>query len=198
MILSFDFSTWWDGLRTLEQIYWAIAIPFSVVFLIQMVTTIIGISGDSDLDNMGDSDFDVDSDTGIGFQFISLKNFIGFFTIFGWSGIAFLDYGLGNGLAIFLSFLCGILMMVIMATLFYLMGKLTESGTFKMETSIGKTASCYLRIPANKSGLGKIQVNIQGLRTINAMTENEEEISSGSVVRITSVVSEDVLMVEKV
>lgn len=198
MILSFDFSTWWDGLATLEQIYWAIAIPFSVVFIIQLISTIIGVSADSDLDNMGDSDMDVDSDAGIGFQFISLKNFIAFFTIFGWSGIAFLDYGLDNGLAIFLSLCCGLLMMVIMASLFYLMGKLTESGTFNMKSAIGKTASVYLRIPANKSGLGKIQVNIQGLKTINAMTDNIEDISSGSVVRICGVVSEDVLMVEKV
>jgi hypothetical protein len=67
-----------------------------------------------------------------------------------------------------------------------------------MNSAIGKTASVYLRIPANRSGLGKIQVNIQGLKTINAMTENVEEISSGSVVRIYGVVSEDVLLVDKV
>lgn len=196
MILSFDFSTWWEGLRTLEQIYWGFAIPFSVIFIIQLVTTVIGVSGDSDLDNMGDADADVDMDSGIGFQFISLKNFIGFFTIFGWSGLAFLDYGLSDGFAIFLSVCSGVLMMVIMAGLFYMMGRLTESGTFSMNSSIGKTGTVYLRIPANKAGLGKVQVNVQGLKTLNAMTENPEDIKTGSIVRIVAVLSEDILLVE--
>jgi len=93
MLLSIN--TWWSSLDTLQQIYWAFALPFSAVFIIQMIMTLIGAGGDGDIDTTGDVDLDVDADAGIGFQFITLKNFIAFFTIFGWTGVACLDAGFG-------------------------------------------------------------------------------------------------------
>ncbi|PLX08783.1 MAG: hypothetical protein C0596_05640 [Marinilabiliales bacterium] len=191
-----DINSWWASMELLEKIYWAIALPFSAVFIIQLLMTLIGGGGDGDIDATGDADFDVDADAGIGFQFITLKNFIAFFTIFGWTGIACLDGGLSKGMTIFLSIVAGMLMMLLMATLFYLIGRLTESGTMKMDNAIGKTATVYIRIPAAKSGTGKVQVNIQGLRTLDAMTSNNEDIKSGSLVKIVSIEADDILMVE--
>lgn len=185
-------------MEILEKIYWGFAIPFSAVFLIQLIVTLIGAGGDGDIDSTGDADFDVDSDAGIGFQFITLRNFIAFFTIFGWTGIACLDAGLGTGMSIFLSIVAGMLMMLLMATLFFLIGRLTESGTTKLDSAVGKTATVYLRIPAKKQGVGKIQVNIQGLKTLDALTDNDEDIKSGSLVKIISVEAADVLLVELV
>ncbi len=191
-----DINSWWASMELLEKIYWAIALPFSAVFIIQLLMTLIGGGGDGDIDATGDADFDVDADAGIGFQFITLKNFIAFFTIFGWTGIACLDGGLSKGMTIFLSIVAGMLMMLLMATLFYLIGRLTESGTMKMDNAIGKTATVYLRIPAAKAGTGKVQVNIQGLRTLDAMTSHGEDIKSGSLVKIVSIEADDILMVE--
>ncbi|MDD4149674.1 MAG: serine protease [Bacteroidales bacterium] len=194
MLLSIN--SWWASMEVLEKIYWAFALPFSAVFVIQLIMTLIGAGGDGDLDTTGDADFDVDSDAGIGFQFITLKNFIAFFTIFGWTGITCLDAGLGNGMTLFLSIVAGTLMMLLMATLFYFISKLVESGTMKFDSAVGKTATVYLRIPANKSGAGKIQVNIQGLKTLDAMTNSQEDIKSGSMVKIVAVEAGDILMVE--
>lgn len=194
MILSIN--SWWDSMVLIEKIYWAFALPFSAVFVIQLIMTLIGAGGDGDLDTSGDADFDVDTDAGIGFQFITLKNFIAFFTIFGWTGIACVDAGLGNGMTIFLSIIAGTLMMLLMATLFYLIGRLVESGTMKIDSAVGKTATVYLRIPAKKGGAGKVQVNVQGLKTLDAMTNHTEDIKSGSLVKIVSVEAGDVLMVE--
>lgn len=194
MLLSIN--SWWSSMDTLQQIFWAFALPFSAVFLIQLIMTLIGAGGDGDMGASGDADLDVDTDAGIGFQFISLKNFIAFFTIFGWTGIACIRSDLGTGMSIFMAIIAGMLMMLLMATLFYLMGKLTESGNTKIETAIGKTGSVYLRIPAAKSGVGKIQINVQGLKTLDAMTTNAEDIKSGSLVKVVGVESGDVLMVE--
>ena len=95
-----------------------------------------------------------------------------------------------------MAIIAGMLMMLLMATLFYLMGKLTESGNTKIESAIGKTGSVYLRIPAAKSGVGKIQINVQGLKTLDAMTTNTEDIKSGSLVKVVGIEAGDVLMVE--
>lgn len=194
MLLSIN--TWWASMELIEKIFWGFALPFSAIFLIQLIMTLVGAGADSDMDATGDADLDVDTDGGIGFQFITLKNFIAFFTIFGWTGIACINGGFSQGLSIFLAIVAGMLMMLLMAGLFYLMGKLTESGNAKMETAIGKTGTVYLRIPAAKSGIGKVQVNVQGLKTLDAMTDNPEDIKSGSLVKIVGVEANEILIVE--
>mgnify|MGYP000250519627 FL=1 len=110
-----NLSEWWNSLDTIRQIYWGIAIPFSLIFLIQMVLTFIG--GEMEID--GDADFDVESDSGVGFQFFTLKNFIGFFTIFSWSGIAALDSDYSTATTLIISTISGLIMMTLMASLFY-------------------------------------------------------------------------------
>jgi hypothetical protein len=189
-------NTWWSSMDTLQHIFWAFALPFSAIFVIQLIMTLLGSSADADVDSTGSLDTEVDADAGIGFQFITLKNFVAFFTLFGWTGIACLESDMGEGLSIFLAIISGMLMMLLMASMFYLMGKLTETGNVKMTSAIGKTASVYLRIPAAKSGLGKIQINIQGIKTLDAMTDSAEDIKSGSLVRVVGVEAGDILMVE--
>ncbi|MCK9254745.1 MAG: hypothetical protein GX793_04525 [Bacteroidales bacterium] len=194
MDILLSINTWWASMEILEKIFWFFALPFSAVFIIQMILTLFGIGMDTDMD----LDSDIDVDAGIGFQFISLKNFVAFFTIFGWTGIACIHSGFNPGITIFIAIVCGLLMMLIMAALFYLMGKLTESGNAKIESSIGKTASVYLTIPALKSGRGKVQIDIQGLKTLDAVTEGNEEIKTGSLVQVVGVEVGEVLLVTKV
>ena len=75
---------WFFALNTFEKVYWVIALVSSLIFIVLMVMTFVG----GDVDDLGDVDADIDGDTGIGFQFLSFKNLMGFFTIFGWVGIA--------------------------------------------------------------------------------------------------------------
>lgn len=191
-------GSWWEGLSTISKIYWMIAIPASVIFLIQIVMTFIGADSDSGFDATGDADASIDSDAGIGFQLISLKNFIGFFTIFGWSGIACIDSGLLVASTIVVSSFCGLLMMIIMATIFYFMGKLVESGNVIMASAVGKTGTVYLVIPANRKAAGKIQIQHQGFRTIDAMTDETEDIPNGAVIQVTAIINDDLVLVKKV
>ena len=136
-----------EGMSTLEQTYWIIALIGSVVFLIIFILTFIG-GGDSDMD--GDaSDFEAD-DGGVGFQFFTFKNIVAFFTIFGWTGITCIDNGLSIGLTLILSIIGGLLMMVLTTSLFFWMHKLAESGTLKMKNAIGVIGEVYLPIGAKR------------------------------------------------
>ena len=79
---------------TLEHVYWLFAVPSTIIFLIYMIIT---FAAGADVDgDFGDADADVDGDAGIGFQFFSLKNLVGFFTIFSWAGLACIDANLGT------------------------------------------------------------------------------------------------------
>ena len=186
-------ETWWQGMLVAEKVYWIIAIPFTLIFLIMMVMTLLG--GDLDSADM-DVDMEMDTDTGIGFQYLSIKNLVGFFTIFGWTGIACLASGKSMAFTVIVSVLAGLLMMTIMSTIVYLMGKLTEQGNLNLQNAIGKIATAYLTIPAERKGMGKIQVKVQGFRTLDAITDEKEDIKTGAVVEVVDVINNQVLLVK--
>ncbi|PKP36111.1 MAG: hypothetical protein CVT98_09090 [Bacteroidetes bacterium HGW-Bacteroidetes-15] len=197
-MIILSLNTWWESLSTLQMIYWIITIPASLIFVIQLVMTFLGADADSDgLDAVGDADLSIDSDAGIGFHFISLKNFIAFFTVFGWTGLACIHGNLPNWSTVLISTSSGILMMVIMASIYYFMGKLTETGTLNFKKAIGKSATVYLFIPPKRKAMGKVQLNLQGFRTLDAMTDDDEEIATGSIVQVVDVLNEEILLVKK-
>lgn len=185
---------WWSSLTGLQQVYWGIAIPFTIIFLILLAISIFtGV--DSDMPD-GDVDADIDGDHGIGFQFITLKNIIGFFTIFAWSGLVCIDAGLGTVATVFVSSISGLIMMVIMATLFYFMSKLQGSGTLIVSRAKNGIGEVYLTIPGNRKGMGKVQIKIQGtLRELEAITDQEEDIPTGAMVTVKDVVNDEILLV---
>jgi len=123
---------WFSNLNFFPKIYWIIALIGSLIFTIVMIMAFVG----GDADDIGDVDSDFDGDIGAEFQFISFKNLVGFFTIFGWSGIACIDAGLSKPLTIIISIICGLLMMLIMGALFYFIHKLADSGTLNYRNAI--------------------------------------------------------------
>jgi hypothetical protein len=193
--MEFLLETWWQGMLVAEKVYWIIAIPFTVIFLIMLVMTMIGGDFDSSSADM-DLDMEMDTDTGIGFQYLSIKNLVGFFTIFGWTGVACLSAEKSMVFTIIVSVTAGLLMMTIMSTIVYLMGKLTEQGNLNLKNAVGKIATTYLTIPAGRKGMGKIQIKVQGFRTLDAITDEEEDIKTGSVVEVVEVINDQVLLVK--
>ena len=197
-----SFSNWWSGLSFFEQIYWVIAIPATLIFLLQLVLTFVGAD---DHGHDFDHDTSIDHDSGIGFHFITLKNLIAFFTVFAWSGLACIDGFTddkgafsNHGITIFISIICGLLMMLIMASIYYFMSKLSHSGTLVINNAIGQIGDVYITIPAKKSGVGKVQVKVQGsLRTLDAMTTDAEAIKTGSIIEVVDIVGDNILLVKR-
>ncbi len=184
------------GMSSLEQTYWIIALVGSAVFLVIFLLTFIG-GGDTDMDADA-SDFEVD-DGGVGFQFFTFKGVVAFFTIFGWSGLTCLNNNLSTTVTLIISFIAGILMMVITTSLFYWMHKLAESGTLQMKNAIGVIGEVYLPIGAKRSKMGKIQIKVQGsLRELEAITDESEDLKTGTMVKVTEIVSAELLLVETI
>ncbi|OFX62215.1 MAG: hypothetical protein A2046_00900 [Bacteroidetes bacterium GWA2_30_7] len=193
-----NFSEWWAVLTIIEKIYWIIAIPFSIIFIFQLLMTFIGGDVDDGVEMSGHTDIDVGGDSGIGLQFITLKNLIGFFTIFSWIGIACINAGFSNPVTIVVSFISGILMMVIMASIYYFMSKLSVSGTLNIKNSINKQGEVYLFIPPKRTGKGKVNINVQGaVREFDAVTDDENEIQRGSLITVVDVIESNILLVRK-
>ena len=185
---------WFSALSTFEKVYWVTALVSSAIFLILLVLTFIG----GEVDDMGDVDAEVDGDSGIGFQFLSFKNLMGFFTIFGWTGIACMAEDMSKAMIIVISVVCGLLMMLAMATLFYYLSKLTSSGSLKLKNALNGVGEVYLTIGANRSGIGKVQITVQGgLRELDALTDEDVDLKQGDVVTVTDLTENGILIVNK-
>jgi hypothetical protein len=191
-----SFSAWWDALTAMQKIYWCIAIPFSLLMIVQLIMTFAGSDADTDIDTeAGDHH---DGDEGGEFQIFTIKNFIVFFTVLGWGGLGFLEMGMAGWLSMVLASVIGFIAMLIMASILYSMSKLVDSGTLKMRNAIGRNGEVYLRIPANKGGIGKITLNVQGsLRELDAITTDTQDIPSGSLVMVVDVINGNILLVTK-
>ena len=185
---------WFSNLEFVPKLYWLISIVGSLIFVVVMIMAFTG----GDTDDIGDVDSDIDGDTGIGFQFISFKNLVGFFTIFGWSGIACIDAGLPISLIIIISIFCGLIMMTIMASLFYFIAKLADSGTLDYKNALDSIGEVYLTIGANRSKMGKVHIRVQGaLRELEALTDSIYELKSGTIVKVVDVTSNGILIVNQ-
>jgi len=183
-------------LSTLEQTYWIIALVGSAVFIVIFFLTFIG-GADSDMDTNA-SEFQAD-DGGVGFQFFTFKGIVAFFTIFGWTGITCLNNGFSSTATIIIATIAGLIMMVITSSLFYWMHKLAESGTLNINNAVGVIGEVYLPIGAERSKMGKVQIKVQGsLRELEAITDELEDLKTGAMVKVSKIVSAEILLVEKI
>jgi len=198
---------WWSAMSMFEQVFWYIAIPFTVLFFIQLVLTFTGMGGEDadggtegggggeDFDVEGDGDGDI-GEAG-GFHIFTVKNFITFFTVFGWSGITLHNAGANEYLVLLGSLLIAVAVMLLVALLFVSITRLAQSGTMDVKNALGTTGEVYLPIPAGRSGRGKISIMLQGaLREIDAVTAGEA-LPRGAAVRVVEVGGNGVLLVEK-
>ncbi|MEH6534832.1 MAG: hypothetical protein V7719_00460 [Psychroserpens sp.] len=186
---------WFSALDGFSQFFWIIALTGSLIFVFVIITTFMGMDGGDDFDGV---DSEMDGDAGIGFQFITFKNLVGFFTIFGWIGIACINSGFSKPVSVIVALGCGLLMMSIMAAMFYGMQKLSDSGTLNYKNAIDAIGEVYLTIGANRTKMGKVSVRVQGtLRELEALSDSLSELKSGTIIQVVDVTTNGILIVEQ-
>jgi len=182
---------WYTSLSLPEQIYWGSAIVATVFFLIQMIMAFAGI--DHDAADAVDAEMDNHS---LGSQFFTLKSMLGFFMLFGWTGLGLLSMGVALWQTVLVSVVAGLIMMSLTAFIFYSMSRLTDSGTLKMKNAVGSFAEVYLPIPAARGGIGKVNLKVQGaIRELDAVTDDAEQIPTGGIVKVIDLMNDHILVV---
>ena len=192
-------AAWWDALSGLAKFFYIIAVPATLVLLIQFILTIIGVAGGGDMDADADVDADVDIDGDIDadtdadissadFRLVSFRTIIAFLTVFPWTGIMLLEEGVDVPLVFTYATLAGLAAMFGVGYLFYYMGKLQYNGNTRYKNAIGQTAEVYIPLLKENGYAGKVQVIIQGqLIEAAAIAVDEMEHKTGELVKTVGV-----------
>jgi hypothetical protein len=184
-----------SGMDLYLKTLWIIALAVSLVFVIQVILTFIGMDGSDG----ADVDFDGHADVGATpFQLFSLRNLTNFLLGFSWGGIAFYD-SISNKLVLSLvALLIGVGMLFLFFFIIKQIMKLSQNNAMDLNSAIGETCEVYLTIPENGKGKGKVHVKVnQTLRELDAMTDGEK-LPTGSMVKVVAIVNETILKVEKI
>lgn len=186
---------YFNALDPLLRTFWFIAIPVSLVFVVQTIMTFAGLDSADGID----ADFDGQLDhPEAPFQLFSFRNLINFLLGLSWSGISFFKLIENKSLLITISVVIGMGFILLFFVIIKQIQKLAEDNTFKIESTLKKTATVYLRIPAERNGNGKIQISVNGsFHELNAITDHET-IPSGSNVLVVSIVNPNLVLVEKI
>ena len=187
-----------ESLLTLEPLlktFWFIAIPTSLIFIVQTIMTFVGADASDGIDADFNGDFD---GTDAPFQLFTLRNLINFLLGFSWTGLSFYTTIANKPLLIGISFAVGCLFFILFFLIIRQIQKLAEDNSFKIENTLHKTAEVYLTIPENKTGKGKIMISVNGaFHELEAMTE-KDSIPSGSVIKVIKIENNNILIVEKI
>ncbi len=189
---------WWNELELIQQIFALIALPSTVLIVIQTVLLLIGIGGESD------TDVDVDDVDGIdlpddGLAIFSVRGILSMLCITGWVAVALLETSLPEGVSIAIAIACGIATLIGMAYLMRAVNKLQSSGNIDVGNCIGKIGEVYIPVPAAGSGSGKVNLTVQEkFSEFTAITTAGDQLKTGTYVRVVAVNDAGVLVVEPI
>lgn len=124
-MMLLNFPSFIEALSSINNIYWIITIPASLIFLVQMALTFL--NAESKTSSVSTKSAINNEEVPIVFKLFNFRNIIGFFTAFGWSGLACIDVGLSKALVIILSIICGCILALTMAIVFFFVKKLMRS-----------------------------------------------------------------------
>ena len=189
---------WWDSLSQMSQVFATVAIPATVVMVLQTILLFFGIGDGDDVEIADDVD-DISSgalDGSDGLSLFTIRGIVAFFAVGGWTGIAVDNAKGSEALAIILSLLAGSAALFRIAYLFKFAFKLQNNGTLSLENAVGKTGEVYIPIPANRGGTGKVMVTVQErLCELSAITSEDRELKTGEYIRVIEAIDEQTVLV---
>lgn len=198
-------SAWLEALGTLGQVCFCIAIPASLILLIQIVLSLIGIGHDGDFDiETPDDAFDVDgadlADAGdvADLQLFSLRSVVAFFVTFGWMGASLVKTSLADHWVLIIAFAAGVVVMLTVAYLMRALYRLQSDGTSDIRKAVGMVGTVYMTVPASRAAKGKVNVMIgDRLEEREAVTDDETPLTFNTEVIVLAVTGGNTLVVTK-
>lgn len=193
---------WWNNMDLIGQIFALIAIPSTLVLVVQTILLLCGIGGDDidadGVDITGNGVGDTPGDGGgDGLVLFSLRGIMAMAAVGGWSGLVMYEAGINIAVTVLLAAAFGFMALVGIAYLMKFAMKLQQDGTLDLGYAIGKVGTVYIPIPAEMKGSGKVNIAMQErFIEVDAMTSADRKLETGESVRITATNETGMVVVE--
>ncbi|MBR5244286.1 MAG: hypothetical protein IKW13_08625 [Thermoguttaceae bacterium] len=197
----------------MTSVYWFCAILGSTLVILQFCATLFGLGGgDLDGDGVPDAlDLDVETDgaadgeaadgdaSGVPFlKALSIRTATAGAAFFGLGGLA--GEALGWGRAATAGLAVGLGLAAIYGVYFLLrtLARFNADGSLREATAVGAVGTVYLRIPAARTGQGKVVVTQQG-RSVEyaAETDDAEELANGTPIVVAKLIAPSTALVAR-
>lgn len=181
---------WWNGMITLQKVLFIIACATTLIMIVQIILMLVGAGSNgfesAEGDLVGGAEFDGDagfdggsdlaqSDLGaFGMKLLGMRSITAFLCIFSWIGYT-CAYLMDWWWAVLIGVGAGLVASLLVAFLMTMVEKTQTDGTTNIRRAVGSSAEVYLRIPAERSGTGKINVIVQErMVEVNAVTDEKK------------------------
>jgi hypothetical protein len=181
----------------MDTIYLVCAILGATLLLGQFLLSLLGIGHETDADH----DFHGDSshgDHGASWfaGMLSVRAVTSALMLFGLCGMFAVSSGRDVAGSLAIACLGGAGGLLLVAQLMKTLHGLAEEGNVRIERSVGKPATVYLTVPANRAYPGKVQMRLQN-RTVEyqAVTAHPDPLPTGARVKVVAVINSDTVEV---
>lgn len=196
----------------MTTIFTACALVGGTVLVCQTFMTLVGMSGDHDLDSdahgdAGGADYEAAADgtDAAGeahvehhhhgstwfFGIVTFRTVVAAVAFFGLAGMASLSNNLGEGPSLAIAAAAGFAAMYSVHWLMRQLMRLRADGSVRIERAVGMTGNVYLRVPGSHQGAGKIHLNLQNRTVELTAWTDQAELPTGTTVVVTKVVGPD-------
>jgi hypothetical protein len=178
----------------METFFLVCTILGGTLVVCQVVAGLFGFGAEADHDIGHDGgDFDHGN---VFVSMLSVRALTAALMFVGLGGLTALQYGADELTAAGIAAAAGIATLAAVGGMMRAIAQLKHDGTIRVERSIGRTGTVYLRIPAARAGAGKVHLMLQN-RTVEyqAVTVGAE-LPTGAPVRVVAVVNSDTVEVE--
>lgn len=209
----------------MNKALFASAIFFSLLFVWQLISAILGLDTDSHTDlhtggfdsaedipdghdvtgpghsgHVGDTPLAHADDLTAGqvtYSLVTIRSIIAFGTLFSWAAALFMASGGGVVVSILVGLIWGLVAMFLVSFLLYKLVQMQEIGTRSLVNAIGEEGLVYINIPGD--GSGQIRVTFDGaVSYVKAASISDRSIPAGTRVRVIGLADENTLEVEEI
>jgi len=190
----------------MTQAFLVCAVIGGALLAFQLLLTLFGLAGDTHVG--GGHDFQVDhaaaghgehnavrAGTGWLVGFVTFRNLVAGLTFFGLVGLATSEAKWQPAMSAAAAAVAGVLAIAVVGLIMKSVYRLQDDGTVDIRAAVGQTGTVYVSIPGNKSGTGKVQIDVQNRTAEYQAVTFADPLTTGSKVVVVDVVGPDTLEV---
>lgn len=191
----------------MAQLYFFCAVFGFVIVALSLLLGLLGLGGDGVDGGSVDVHAELDGDPsggevhdgGAGFlRVFSLRALAAGIAFFGLGGLAANEFGAKPPVALLVAILSGVLAMWLVLRLMRMLSSFNYNGAIVAGSEESAEGVVYLKIPAERKGMGKIEIVQQG-RTMeyDAFTDDPEDLATGVPIIVVKALTPTQMLVTK-